>query len=64
MIHLITEQVVSLQLALVEADPTVCEEKHVPLLLGAYGASYSKADQIILKVSVYFIFISLNLFSS
>lgn len=39
-----------LQQTLVDFEPTVCQESHVPILLGAYGASMSALDQRILKV--------------
>lgn len=44
------EKVVSLQQTLVDCEETVCQESHVPILLGAYGASMSVLDQRILKL--------------
>lgn len=47
---LFTEKVVTLLQTLVDCEETVCQESHVPVLLGAYGASMSTLDQLILKV--------------
>ncbi|XP_050733231.1 nucleolar pre-ribosomal-associated protein 1-like [Eriocheir sinensis] len=44
------EQVIALQQTLVDCEPSVCQESHVPILLGAYGASMSTLDQRILKM--------------
>lgn len=43
----------ALQQILVDYSKHVCKESHVPVLLGAYGASMSGSDQRILKVSVF-----------
>lgn len=47
----LTEKVIAVQQTLVNCNIKVCEERHVPILLGAYGASMSAVDQRILKVS-------------
>ncbi|XP_045111061.1 nucleolar pre-ribosomal-associated protein 1-like [Portunus trituberculatus] len=44
------EKVVLLQQTLVDCEESVCQENHVPILLGAYGASMSLLDQRILKL--------------
>nr|XP_045624958.1 nucleolar pre-ribosomal-associated protein 1-like [Procambarus clarkii] len=44
------EQVIALQQTLVDCEEKVCREHHVPILLGAYGASMSAVDQRILKL--------------
>ncbi|KAG7175228.1 nucleolar pre-ribosomal-associated protein 1-like [Homarus americanus] len=44
------EEVVALQQTLVDCEETVCQENHIPILLGAYGASMSAVDQRILKL--------------
>ncbi|KAB7499104.1 Nucleolar pre-ribosomal-associated protein 1 [Armadillidium nasatum] len=44
------EQIALLQLTIVQLHSDVCEERHVPILLGAYGASRSLCDQYILKI--------------
>ncbi|XP_076033251.1 nucleolar pre-ribosomal-associated protein 1 [Oratosquilla oratoria] len=42
--------VVDLQQTLVDCEASVCQEKHVPILLGAYGGTMSTVDQRILKL--------------
>lgn len=44
------EKVIAVQQTLVNCNIKVCEERHVPILLGAYGASMSAVDQRILKL--------------
>ncbi|XP_071537756.1 nucleolar pre-ribosomal-associated protein 1 [Panulirus ornatus] len=44
------EEVITLQQILVDCEPKVCQESHVPILLRAYGASMSTLDQRILKL--------------
>jgi hypothetical protein len=44
------EALLDLVLTLTKANPSICSGVQVPIYLGAYGASLSKADQLLLEI--------------
>ncbi|XP_064116837.1 nucleolar pre-ribosomal-associated protein 1-like [Macrobrachium nipponense] len=44
------ESIVELQQTIIDHNKSICLEEHVPVLLGAYGASMSAVDQKILRL--------------